>query len=109
MTTNKRYPEGQRRGAQQTIDLSAAYNAVFTLQKPTRESLDMVMTDLAEFSGYFAVAPTDTSSNDLWDRNGRRAVFARILSLIRLSEYEREQLRERALLEMQISNVEGER
>lgn len=109
MTTDKRYPEGQRRGAKQTLDLSAAYNAVFTTQKPTQESLAAVMEDLAEFSGYFTVASSSASTNELWELNGKRAVFARILSLITLSEYEREQLRARALLEMQISNVEGER
>lgn len=109
MTTDKQFKEGQRRGAQQTLALTAAYTAVFTLQKPTRESLDMVMADLGEFSGYFAVPPEGTPNEVAHYRNGQRSVFARILSLIALSDYELNRLRADALLEMQISNVEGER
>ena len=109
MTTDKQFAPGKRRGPNQTLVLADCYNAVFTMRQPTREALDMVMADLAEFSGYFAVCPPSTSDAELRDMNGRRAVFARILSLTKLSDQERQQLREAALIEMQISNAEGER
>lgn len=109
MTTDKSYPEGKRRGAQQTIDLGSAYEAVFVMRNPTPEAHRMVMDDLAEFSGYFTVLPAGASHAELSHANGARAVFARILSLSKLSESERTRLREAALVEMQISNVEGER
>lgn len=109
MTTDKQFKRGQRRGPSQTLLLADCYNAVFTMRQPTREALDMVLNDLAEFSGYFAVPPPGTSNEAAQYFNGQRSVFARILSLSKLSGQEREQLREAALIEMQISNAEGER
>lgn len=109
MTTDKAYAPGHRRGAKQTLDLAASYEAVFVLRNPSPEAHAMVMEDLAEFTGYFAVLPVGTAHADFAQFNGRREVFARILSLSKLSEYERTRLREAALTEMQISNVEGER
>lgn len=109
MTTDKDFPAGKRRGPTATLTLAGSYAAVFGGMGSTPEAREMVMNDLAEFSGYFAVLPTGTGLAEFADANGRRAVFARILSLSGISELERERLREAALIEMQISNAEGER
>jgi hypothetical protein len=109
MTTDRTYAPGKRRGAQQTIDLASAYEAMFVRRNPTPEAHRMVMDDLAEFSGYFATLPRGASHAELAHANGMREVFSRILSLSKLSESERTRLREAALIEMQISNAEGER
>jgi len=109
MTTDKNFKEGLRRGAAQTLNLSNAYKAVFTMKQATPEALDTVREDLAEFSGYFAVSPRGASVEEASYDNGMRAVFARILSLTGLSGDELERLRAAALREMQISNEEGER
>lgn len=98
-----------RRGAKQTLVLSDAYKAVFTMKQATPEALEMVMNDLAEFSGYFAVTPRGASIEEAAYDNGMRAVFARIKSLTGLYGGDLERLRAAALLEMQISNEEGER
>lgn len=97
------------RGSEAELRLASAYEAVFLLRNATKDDLDMVMVDLAEFTGYFAVAPAGTSEAELRDLNGKRAVFARILSLIKLPMGRLSQLREAALVEMQISSLEGER
>jgi len=109
MTTDKQFKEGYRRGARQTLILSDSYKAVFTMKQATPEALEMVKNDLAEFSGFFAVAPRGASAEELSYDNGMRAVFSRILSLTGLSGDELERLRAAALREMQISNEEGER
>jgi hypothetical protein len=107
--TSDIYKEGSRRTAPQTLRLAAAYEAVFVKRRPMQEDVDLVMADLAEFSGYFTTAPTSTNSNDLWDLNGKRSVFARILSLIAIPRVQLEELRKAALDEMHISNTEGQR
>ncbi len=109
MTTDKQFKPGLRRGSRQTLTLSDAYKAVFTMKQATPEALEMVMNDLAEFSGYFAVAPAGTTGDVLQYMNGQRSVFARIKSLTGLYGDELERLRAAALVEMQISNEEGER
>lgn len=108
-TTSELFQPGHRRGPTSTIRLAGAYEAVFLLRNAGKEDLDLVMADLAEFSGYFAVSPPGTSAEELLDANGRRAVFARILSLIRLPMGELTRLRDAALIEMQISSQEGDR
>lgn len=109
MTTDKDFPAGKRRGPTATLILAGSYAAVFSQRRPTPEALEMVMNDLAEFSGYFAVLPTGAGLAEFAEANGKRSIFARILSLSGISEVERERLRADALIEMQISNAEGER
>ena len=109
MTTDQDFPPGQRRGSRQVLALSEAYKAVFTMKQATPEALEMVMNDLAEFSGYFAVSPRGASAEEASYDNGMRAVFARIKSLSELKGRDLERVRADALREMQISNEEGER
>ncbi len=108
-TTGDIFPKGKRRGPQSELRLHEAYRAVFTLQKPMKEDLDLVLADLGEFSGYHAVLSPTATDGEMRDHNGRRAVFARILSLIELPLSQLNDLRNAALVEMQISNEEGSR
>lgn len=101
------YKPGRRRGAAATIRMSDAYRAVFINGNPSKEDSDLVMSDLAAFTGYFAASPPGTSDADLREANGARAVFARILSLSELPLAQLRSLREAALVELQTDNEEG--
>lgn len=103
-TTRDIFDEGARRGAQSTIDLHQAYAEVFDRARP---GVDMVLGDLAEFTGYFFVSPRGSSHGDLERMEGMREVFARILNLIALPMPQLEALRLAAIEEQRISNEEG--
>lgn len=107
-TTVDVLPPGSRRGLNATLKLTEAYNQVFS--KPgVREDVDLVLADLAEYSGYFATMPIDAPDRALQRMEGRREVFARILSLFGVTGEEREELRRAALREMTASIDEGSR
>ena len=53
--------------------------------KGTREDGEMVLTDLATKTGYFTVAPSSVSANELFMREGARTIFARIFFLLDVS------------------------
>ena len=65
--------------------LTEAYKAVF--ERPNDPHVQMVLADLAGFSGFYQVAPpNDFTAGSLDRREGRREVFARIFSRLLLSE-----------------------
>lgn len=101
------YKPGRRRGSAATIRISDAYRAVFINGNPSKEDSEIVMSDLANFSGYFAVSPPGTGDAELREANGARAVFARILSLSELPLVQLRSLREAALVELQTDSEEG--
>ncbi len=105
-TTRDALVPGKRRGALAEQRLHEAYANVFSRGG---EDVDLVLADLAEYSGYFFVTPTGTSADDLFRVEGSRQVFARILSLISLPMSQLEALRKAALEELQTSNEEGSR
>lgn len=108
MTTTVTLPAGKRRGKASNLMLIDAYKATFKGQGVNAQ-VDLVLADLAEFSGYFAVMPEGTSAEGLQRDAGRREVFARILSLLGVSSEDRELIRAAALEELSISNEEGSR
>ena len=107
-TTRDELPAGRRRGAAANVALIDAYKHVFT-GLCVNKQIDLVMADLAEFTGYFAVPPEGTTLEGMYRDAGRREVFARILSLIGVSSTDRELIRAAALEELGISNEEGSR
>jgi hypothetical protein len=110
MTTTRTLPVGKRRGKVSNLTLIDAYRAVFKSdQIGVNAQIDLVLSDLAEFSGYFAVPPEGTNLEGMFRDAGRREVFARILSLIGVSSEDRELIRAAALEELSISNEEGTR
>lgn len=105
-TTADIFDEGKRRGAGSQLKLHEAFHTVFDRRK---EHVDLVLADLAEFSGYYFVTPPGASNEFLRQMEGRREVFARILSLIALPMTQLEALWVAAVEETQTSNTEGER
>ena len=65
--------------------LSQAYKAVF-LGAPTKEDQELVMTDLANVTGFFRSA--HPANDDLAFENGKRAVFERLFQMVELPDDE---------------------
>lgn len=105
-TSRKSLPEGNRRGARREQQLVRSYATVFSLNI---EDAQLVMADLAEASGYYAVMPEDATAMQMARAEGRREIFARILSLVGVSEEQREAIRIAALAELQTTNEEQAR
>lgn len=70
-----------RRQAQRENRLRQAYYAVF-IGKPTDDDQNLVLLDLADFSGFYKVSSADMPLEYI---EGMRAVYGRIFSYIRLS------------------------
>lgn len=107
-TTRDELPMGKRRGKAAESRLVTAYQNVFK-NLGVNADVDLVLADLAEYSGYFATCPDDVTANQLFLAEGQRKVFARILSLLGVSGEDRELLRRAALDELYVSHEEGSR
>lgn len=107
-TTQDILPAGNRRGDKATLALVEAYQRVLSRPGVSAEA-DLLLADLAEFSGYFSTLPIDAPDRALQRMEGRREVFARILSLFGVTGEEREELRRAALRELTVSIDEGSR
>ncbi len=107
-TTKQQLPAGKRRGVAANSALVTAYQNVFK-DLGVRADVDLVLGDLAEYSGYYNTMPEDATSAQMQRAEGRREVFARILSLFGVSGEDRELLRRAALEELQVSSEEGTR
>lgn len=86
------------------IRLGEAWRAVIE-GRGSREDGELILTDLANESGYF-VAPADVSDQTLREHNGRRAVFARILFLVDISIAELDDARRSTLRLSQLNDEE---
>lgn len=69
--------------------LVAAYNSVFA---QGREDVEMVLSDLANFAGFYKVAERGASADELNFDEGKRAAFARIWSFLTLTDRQLEEL-----------------
>lgn len=67
----------------------------------TDEDREIVLTDLANVSGFFGVTPFGTTAEDRAMRDGMRAVYAHIHGYLRMTERERQSLEEAAWNEAQ--------
>lgn len=97
------FPQGRRRKASAADRLSNAYNEVFSRQ----ESAELVLADLAAFSGFYQVTPPGASDAEVRYAEGMRAVFARIERFRLLTPTERTQLEQAARQEAITSQKEG--
>lgn len=61
------------------LDLEAAYREVFAAHS---EASQIVLNDLAQFTGFYGVLPIGTAERDMQYREGSRAVFARIFQFL---------------------------
>lgn len=96
-------PKGQRRGSKAAQRLVASYHEVF---RTGREEAEIVLADLADFSGFYKVTPP--GAGDLSFNEGKRAVFARIFSFLRMTDEEIRGLETAARHEAVVSAEEGE-
>jgi hypothetical protein len=97
------FPKGRRRKAAAAERLSHAYTDVFCRQ----ESAELVLADLAAFSGFYQVTPPGASDAEVRYAEGMRAVFARIERFRLLTPQERTQLEQAARQEAITSQKEG--
>ncbi|MDJ0894808.1 MAG: hypothetical protein QNJ92_06670 [Alphaproteobacteria bacterium] len=76
------------------LRLRQAYVAVFSGQGK-KEDAEIVLTDLADFCGWFKTGQ-GLSDADLREMDGRRQAYERIFTFLRLTEAEVEELAEAA-------------
>lgn len=76
-----------RRPAQKATELLRCYEAVFKSAEG-----QVVLADLATFSDFYFANGEDLPSDRRAYRDGKRAVIARALGMLRMSEAEREAL-----------------
>lgn len=98
---------GTRRKVVRDIRLEQAWVALLG-GKGSKEDADLAMADLADYTGYYAVAPEGTSTEMMHRFEGRRDVMARILFLLDNPTSYSADLRRAALDELQISQNQSE-
>lgn len=106
-TAGQGRPPGKRRTPSVKQRLLEAYTALF-VGHGSKEDAQMVLTDLATFSGFFQVAPPGTGSDALQYAEGQRSVFGHIFGNLNLPNEEREALYRAALSEAITNHREGE-
>ena len=97
---------GARRRAKAQLRLAQAYQAVFG-GNSTQEDADLVMADLANVSGFYAVEDANVSATARAFADGRRDLMNRILRMTQMSPEQRNALYQAALAEEEADNQEG--
>ena len=100
---NRFYP-GRRRAIRAQYRLTEAYREVFQVGN---ESAEMVISDLANFTGYYKVPPPGTPSETLQYEAGMRAAFGRLFHFLTLSDEQRKALERAVRQESDADNEEG--
>ena len=85
------------------------------MAEPTRsravlstEDFELVMSDLAEQSEYYFIAPAGSTGEELMRREGKRELMARVIYLLDRPTSFMQELRRAALDELTVTNLEGE-
>ncbi len=78
------FPWLKSRSTEASLRLTQAYMAVFS-GKATREDAEVVLADLANYSGFYRTSPADTPSDVLRYQEGMRAVYGYVYSHLNLS------------------------
>ncbi len=92
------------RGASATHELANAYLTVFDRR---REHVQIVLADLASFTGFYAVTPAEAPPNTRAYADGKRAAFERLFYFLNLTDEERGFLEKAARLETNVSLRDG--
>ncbi len=100
--------KGERRTLDVHQELGQAYRAVFTEQTATEQQKDMVLVDLAEFSGFYSITPGGSDPDTRAFNEGQRAVFGRVLRFLNMTAEERSFLEEETRHQTLISVAEGD-
>lgn len=85
------------------LRLVTAYKEVF---EKNSESVELVLADLAQFTGFYQVMPPDTPPSELAHSNGLRAAFGRLFHFLSLTEDDLRELETAARLEARANNGE---
>lgn len=94
---------GKDAGEEEIIDrLTDAWNA-FVEGRASREDAEVILTDLASESEFFYIAPPDATGDHLKYREGKRALYGRILFLLDRPTSFMEAVRRAALDELQLA------
>lgn len=78
------FPWHKSRTNEAALRKTQAYMAVFS-GKAARDDAELVLADLANYSGFYRVSPADTPDATLRFQEGMRAVYGYIYSHLNLS------------------------
>lgn len=95
---------GNPRGPQAELKLSLAYRNVFKLSDGEAQ---IVLADLADFTGFYRVNGQGIASDDRAFSDGMRAAFGRIFRFLNLTDDEKDALIEAARAETLASGAQG--
>ncbi|MCR9236170.1 MAG: hypothetical protein NXI17_05820 [Alphaproteobacteria bacterium] len=88
--------------------MTGAYRRVLVEGNATQQDRDLVLTDLANQTGYYRVSLADTGDAELRFAEGKRFVMARILHHLRMPREIQQQLEDAARQEQLTNTEEGE-
>jgi hypothetical protein len=97
-------PQGRKRGAVAQAKLVRAYQDVFAKDG---EAVELVLADLANFTGFYKVPPIGAPPETLLVDQGLRAAFGRLFSFLALPEERMEALEKAARAESLADDEEG--
>ncbi len=100
-------PKGKRRTPEVKLEVANAYHAVF-VGGSSPQQRDIVMVDLAAFSGFYGVTPAGVDPDTRSFNEGQRAVFGRIVSMLRMPPAERDAFETVVRHESLVNQFEGE-
>ncbi len=81
------HPSPASLAAQAEIRLARAYQRVFQ-GSPDKDDQNIVMVDLADFTGFYRVTGTVDGRDEIVFNEGKRTAFARIFKYLRMSNEE---------------------
>ena len=100
------FSPSKRASRQANLRLVQAYRRLFS-GKGDDADAKIVLADLATYSGFYRVFPSEVEDSTLRFTEGRRSVYGRVLRFLRLSEGELEDLEEAARQEALAAQQEG--
>ena len=96
--------KGRRRDDAAEATLATAYRDVFLRDD---ESVELVLADLADFCGFYKVAPPGTEPGQLQYDAGMRAAFGRLFHFLALTDDKLWALERAARAENETNETEG--
>lgn len=100
------FERGYLRGAPARLLLAGAYRRTLVEGNATQQDRDLVLTELANQTGYYRVSPADTGDVELRFAEGKRLIMARILHHLRMPRELQQELEDAARQE-QLTKTEG--
>lgn len=102
-----KFQAGRKRGPSAAKRLEEAYNAVFT-GHGSKEDAEIVLSDLANFTGFYRVNGIGVSGEDRAFADGMRLAYGRIFRFLNLTDAERRALEFAAREEALADTEEGD-